>query len=117
MAQGRWLWVPIDWRDVDQERALAQLEGRDPDEAAAEWIRKERYWYRFHVSFPDGDQDYVDAWVQKFYVAVATIRKPQRSLESMEQRRAYVREWWRRNGQAYRRRRSSPSRGACAEER
>lgn len=104
-----WWWVPIDPQDISQERALAQLEGRDEDEAARDWIRRERAWYRVLRPFPSGDQDYVDAWVEKFYTAVATKVKPNRSAVSIEQRKAYVREWWRKNGREYRRRRRGRS--------
>ena len=104
---GRWIWVPIDQDDICQERALAELEGRDPDAAAKEWIRREKYWYRFHVSFPYGDQDYVDSWILKFYAAIPTVAKPNRSEDSLAKRREYVRNWWRTNGKEYRRKRIS----------
>lgn len=99
-------WVPLDIRDIHQERALAKLEGRDEEEAAKAWIRAERRWYRTHLSFPDGeDGDALDLWVVKFMVAIESRIKPQRTPESIEQRRAYVREWWRKNGKEYRQRR------------
>jgi hypothetical protein len=112
-------WFPFDPRDIRQERALAVLEERDPDQAAKDWFRRERNWHRFHCSFPEGDNDFVDAWIHKFYVAVATksTTVPHRSSQSTEQRKAYVREWWRKNGAEYRRRRamSRASRAAASE--
>lgn len=33
--------------DLEQERALAVLEGRDPDEAAKAYAARETAWYRF----------------------------------------------------------------------
>lgn len=39
--------------DVEQERALAEVEGRDPNEAARAYRARERAWIRLTTSFPE----------------------------------------------------------------
>jgi hypothetical protein len=43
-------------------------------------------------------------------VAPMSVYRVTRSPESMERRRSYTRDWWRRNGAEYRRRRQAASR-------
>jgi hypothetical protein len=94
-------WIPIDRDDLAQERALAELEGRCPKQAQRAYIRGEHHFY--DIIAPIWDE------TQPCEVPLEPLR-PQRSAESIERRRAYTREWWRRNGAAYRKsRREAPA--------
>ena len=92
----RWI-TCLDRRDFAQERALALLEGRDPKGAVRAYLRQEHRFYDMIAPLTERG-----SWAQ----APLPLPPPKRSPESIERRRAYTREWWRRNGQAYRRERA-----------
>jgi hypothetical protein len=99
-----WVRWCVPQEDLDQERELAQLEGRCPIEAARAYIARERHFYDFITS--------IDT-VSELGIAVAPMpvyHEARRSPESVERRRSYTRDWWRRNGAEYRRRRQEASR-------
>jgi len=96
MAWIRWC-VPQE--DLDQERALAILEGRNPREAMRAYIARERHFYDYTVS--------LDVPLLAFAAAPMSVYgHPRRSAESVERRKAYTREWWRKNGAEYRRKKA-----------
>jgi len=89
----RWL-TTVDPEDLAQERELARLEGRCPRAAVRSYLRQEHRFYDIIVDFP-----------MELVVAIDTalpLPGPVRSTESIEQRKAYSRAWWRTHGAAYR---------------
>jgi len=94
------MWVRwcVPQEDLDQERELAKLEGRCPDQASRAYIARERHYYDFIVSLDLPGLTFAPA-------PMPVYGRPKRSPESVEQRKAYVREWWRKNGREYRRQR------------
>jgi hypothetical protein len=89
----RWL-TAVDPEDLAQERELAHLENRCPKAAVRSYLRQEHRFYDIIVDFP-----------LELAVAIDTaisLPGPVRSTESIEQRKAYSRAWWRTNGAAYR---------------
>lgn len=100
-----WVRRCVPQEDLDQERALAILEGRCPREAMRAYIARERHFYDFTVS--------MEVPLAAFaHAPMSVYGHPRRSADGIERRRAYTREWWRKNGAEYRRRRklSQPDR-------
>lgn len=95
----RWL-TAIDVEDLRQERELARLEGRCPKQAVRAYMRQEHRFYDLICLAPLND------WTTPA-PAPLPLPPPVRSPESIERRKAYSREWWRKNGREYRRRRKS----------
>jgi hypothetical protein len=105
MAWIRWC-VPQE--DLDQERALAILEGRCPREAMRAYIARERHFHDYTTS--------MDVPSLAFAVAPMSVYgHPRRTVEGIERRKAYTRDWWRRNGAEYRRRRKASQPGRAVE--
>jgi len=101
MVWVRWC-VPRE--DLDQERALAILEGRNPREAMRAYIARERHFYDYTTS--------LDVPALAFAIAPMSVYgHPWRSPDSIERRKTYTREWWRKNGAEYRRRRAASQPG------
>ena len=96
MAWIRWC-VPRE--DLDQERALAIIEGRDPRLAMRAYIARERHFYDYTTSMDVPGLAFAA-------VPMCVYGHPRRSPESMEKRRIQSRDWWRKNGAEYRRRRA-----------
>jgi len=104
------MWVRwcVPQEDLDQERALAILEDRDPRLAMRAYIARERHFYDYTTS--------LDVPRLAFAVAPMSVYgRPHRSLGGIERRKAYTREWWRRNGVEYRRRRKASQPGRTSE--
>ncbi len=90
----------LDPRDIAQERALAELEGRDPDAAERAYRQRERTYYD-HVAGL--------AWaLHRASPAPPQALAVRRSRAGQERRRAYSRSWWRAHGRAYRAGRRGP---------
>lgn len=63
------------------------------------YIARERHFYDYTTS--------MDVPSLAFAAAPMSVYgHPHRSLESVERRKAYTREWWRKNGAEYRRKRA-----------
>jgi hypothetical protein len=104
-----WIRWCVPREDLDQERALAILEGRDPSVAIRAYIARERRFYDYTTS--------LDLPRLAFAVAPMSVYgRPRRSLEGIERRKAYTREWWRRNGAEYRRRRKASQPGRTVDQ-
>ena len=106
------MWVRwcVPQEDLDQERALAILEDRDPRVATRAYIARERHFYDAIVPFTDSQ---AGLSVRKYGRPAQTVAEApmpvfryRRSPESIECRKAYTRDWWRKNGAEYRRRRA-----------
>lgn len=87
----------IDREELEQVKALARVEGTCPKAAVREFLRQEHRYY-----------DLIGGWGRRTHVPLP-IPGPVRSAESVERRKAYSREWWRKNGAAYRARRKQMS--------
>ena len=116
MAWIRWC-VPQE--DLDQERALALLEGRCPREATRAYIARERHFYDAITEWTD---DYAGLRERKYGRPAQTLAEApmpvfryRRSPDSIERRKAYTREWWRKNGAEYRRRRTASQPGRATD--
>lgn len=93
-------YIPLDREDLAQERALAELEGRDPRQAVKDFIRQEHRFYDLRV--PEFHIEHES----RLAPAPLVVLRPERSEESKEKRRAYTREWWRKHGREYRKKRA-----------
>lgn len=91
----RWL-TCIDREELRQVRALAECEGEDPAAAVRAFLRQE---HRYYDIITRGAGRLADVPLP---VPGMWGEKPNRSAESIERRKAYTREWWRKNGAAYR---------------
>ena len=84
----------IDREELCQVRALAEVEGTCPRAAVRAFLAQEHRYYDI-ITMGGGK------------LAIAPLHVPiahhsERSAESIERRKAYTREWWRKNGKAYR---------------
>ena len=92
-----WVHHRVPQEDLDQERELARLEGRDPEQAVRAYITRERH-------FSDA---IVPLWEEpRIASSPMSVFRYRRSPGSVERRHAYTREWWRKNGAEYRRKRT-----------
>jgi len=83
----------LDREEFVQVRALAEVEGTCPRAAVREFLAQEHRYY-----------DLIGGYGKPTHVPLP-IPGPVRSSESIEKRKAYTREWWRKNGHEYRRQR------------
>jgi hypothetical protein len=72
------------------------------------YIARERHFYDYTTS--------MDVPSLAFAVAPMSVYgHPRRTVEGIERRKAYTRDWWRRNGAEYRRRRKASQPGRAVE--
>jgi hypothetical protein len=95
-----WIRWCVPQEDLDQERVLAILEGRSPREAIRAYIARERHFYDYTISLDVPELAFAHA-------PMSVYGHPRRSAGSVERRKAYTREWWRKNGAEYRRKRQA----------
>jgi len=94
-----WLRYPVPQEDLDQERELAKLEGHNPETAVRAYISRERHFYDATVP--------LESWAEPLIaLGPMPVFQYRRSPESIERRRIWSRDWWRRNGAEYRRSRA-----------
>ena len=86
----RWLTM-LDREEFTQVRALAEVEGTCPRAAVREFLAQEHRYY-----------DLLGGYGKPTHVPLP-VPGPVRSRESIDKRKAYTREWWRKNGREYRR--------------
>ena len=85
----RWL-TTIDREELQAVRALAEVEGTCPRAAVRAFLAQEHRYY-----------DILGGFGRPTHVPLP-IPGPVRTAESVEQRKAYSRAWWRTHGAAYR---------------
>ena len=105
-----WIRRCVPREDLDQERALAILEGRDPRLAIRAYIARERHFYDYIAGLYEDCEPVMSAAPMSVY------GHPHRSSEGIARRTAYTREWWRRNGAEYRRRRKASQPGRTVDQ-